>query len=560
METETLLVGAVLYLTLLLSVLFLFYCVQRLEIRGAKSLTVMFSGLILWILADVIQYHTPGDPLPAVGLPIRLLGPDLLVIGVLLFALEYTGRSRYLDRRVLALLGLKPLVSQVTLVSPLRTDFIQRGGTEVIVGYDIAMTPLFTVYTGYNWILALGGIALLGQMMLRSRYAHEKQLSVILLSILIPFAFNIVARTGLFVQDLTSVSFGVTAALFMYATFRLRLMDTLPIARQQVLAEMDDMVLVLDESGDIIEINDATREAFSQNVDILGKPVSTVFETYQFDAAPNDEPVEVTVTLDGERRYLDVSKSTLTDNRENVIAEVLVCRDVTEKHERERELKEREEDLKLLKDLQSRFFRHNLRNELNVIRAHAQMTLDDSDPEEKAFNDLIHEKTDRMLDWSTKARAIERLIDSEATVDRDIDREIVRLVERLAGRYEHVQFETDLTGDARIEAVPQVERALENLLDNAARYNTASAPVVRIQTNRVDGAVAVTIEDNGPGIETVEIDTIREREEEPLKHSSGFGLWLAYWVVEKSDGDIEFETDDNGTTVTLTFESTEAES
>jgi len=552
--TEQLALGIALYLSLIFAVLFFVYCAQRVETRGARSLLVMFLGVIIWIAADIIQYHTVGEQPPAVGISLRLLGPDILVIGALLFALEYTGRDKYLTPLLPTVLIIKPIASQALFFSTYGTDFIELLSREVFIGYDFAMTPLFTVYTLWNWSLVVMSIVLLGHMMFRSHYPRQRQIIILLIAFLTPLAFNVVARGNIFVSDVTSMTFVVTSALFMYATFRLRLMDALPVARQTVLEEIDDLVLILDENGQVVTVNDAAKQTLNGKGTLEGTSVSSVFEIEDNTALREYQSEPLPVSVNGDTLYLDVNRSVLEDFRGNFVAEVLVCRDITETRQQSLKLRDREEDLNLLKDLQSRFLRHNLRNELNVVRAHAQMVLDEDDPEQQQLLEVITDRTDRILDWSVKARAIEQLIEADDTVEYDLNRLVTTVVNDIAPAYEEVTFATDLKTDGRITAVPQLEWALENLLENGAEYNDAENPIVTVETERVEENIEIRVTDNGPGIDAAELKAIRDREEAPLKHGSGFGLWLVYWVVHKSDGELEFESSEDGTTVTLRFE------
>jgi len=554
MSIEEPFLGGVLACGLGLSVFFIYYCLQRRETRGASSLLVLFVGLTVWILADLIQLLTPADPLPPVGIRMRVLGPDIGVIGLFLFGLEYTGRDHMITRKTLAALSVKPLLSVLLTVSPYRSYLVQVASeTPPAVGYNLVLTPLFAVHTLYDWVILGLGLGLLAHMMVQANYGYQRQIIAVLIAILIPFLFNVMARTGIVQFDLTSTAFLGTAVIFTYAAFQLRLMDAIPPARQTVLEEMDDMVLVLDENGSIISVNNAARETLKNGEQLLGKPVGTVFDTGALADVDEDSRQEISVTIDGEQRHYNVSRSTIYDYRENRLAQVLVCRDVTEQKEQERELRRREENLRLLKDLQSRFLRHNLRNELNVVQMNAEYLADRDEPQQEELFETIIEKTERILDWGTKARTIEQLIEMDETVLCNLDRQIEHAVAKMTDAHPDVEFDVELSEQARIQAVPQVERAFENLLDNAARYNTSSDPHVRIRTERTDGEIEVRIEDNGPGIGQTEIDAIRGGEETALEHTSGFGLWLVYWVVEKSGGTVTFDTGD-GTTVILTFE------
>jgi len=535
-----------------LSVLFSGYCLRNRAKRGARPLVVMFVGATLWMAADLIQMYTESVALPAVGVELRLLGPDIAVFGFLLFALEYTGRDRWLRPRVVAALLLKPLATALVLFSPFRGALVTAvPGATMQFGYDFAMTPLFLGYTAYNWGLTLLALGLLAHMMLRATEAYRQQIVLLLLSITIPFAANVGFHVGLYAIDPTSPSFFLTTSLFMIAALRLRLLDALPIARRTVLEEMNDVVLVLEDDGTIINTNAAARETFGTDR-LVGQAVTDVLGTDPATRTDGDHD-GLAVDVGGTTRYFDVTRSSITDYRDNVLARVLVCRDVTERRRRERALQRREEELELLKSLQSSFLQHHLRNDLNVVQANAEFLADGDDEQYRR----IERKTEQLLEWSGKARTIEELVETDAQVVRDLSTSATEAVAGLRESHPHATFHLDLAPEANAVAVPQVDRALWNLLDNAVTHNDADEPVVEVRTGQADGQAWIAISDNGPGLAETEIAAIEDESETSLQHASGFGLWLVYWVARRSDAEVSLSTDD-GTTVELRFATPDA--
>lgn len=552
--TEFTLLQGLLAVSLVFSVLFFYYCVNRRHQRGVTPLTVMFVGISIWIFSDLIQIWTGPDPMAYGGMPMRLLGADLTVIGCLLFALEYTGRKGRITRGLLGLLAIKPLATLAITVSPYREYLFQvdTAGAAAATpwGYELVATPLFLGHALYGWSLLLIGISLIAHMMIRASYSYRRQITAILVALSVPLGLNMAYHTGVAPFDLTPTSFLVTASIFMYSTFRLRFLDALPVARQTVFEEMEEMVIVLDELGRIITVNAAVRETFGDTDAFVGKDVRFLFGTGTVETLRNDSE-QIPVTIDGEERYLSVRISPIEDYRGDQVAEVLVCRDVTEAKQREQQLRRREEELELLKDLQSRFLRHNLRNELNVMRSNAQLVLDEDDPEQRDLQDTIQNRTDQILDWSTKARTIERMLGLESTIPIPLNATVDDVVAEIAEIHADVPIETDLEADVTVETLPQIEHALSNVIDNAARYNTSQDPRVTITARSLASAVEIRVEDNGPGIDSAELEAIRSGEERPLQHGTGLGLWLVYWVVDKSKGSLSFDTGEDGTTVTI---------
>jgi signal transduction histidine kinase len=107
--------------------------------------------------------------------------------------------------------------------------------------------------------------------------------------------------------------------------------------------------------------------------------------------------------------------------------------------------------------------------------------------------------------------------------------------------------------DCRVRSGDQLEGAVGELLEKAAEH-TGEAPTIRVEPRRTDDGVVLTIGDDGPGIPAAERPVIeREVDIDQLEHSSGLGLWYVRWVLDAYGGELAFDTDGDGTTVTLTL-------
>lgn len=325
-----------------LGLVFIYYLFDNRERRAATSLIVLFGGLLIWLLADIIQVWTPANPAPPVGIPLRMVGADITIIGLLLFSFEYTGREDVIRKQIVSLLSIKPVLSLVVVLTPSLDGLLEIATPETVVqGYEFVVTPFFIFHVSYNWILTAVAIAVLLRMLLKGMYGNQRQLFVVLVAVSIPIGCNVLLRLGIIRLDLTTAAFFVTATGLMYATFRLRLLDALPIARRTVLAEMNELVFVLDETGAIVTANNAATERFGDERKLLGTHITAVLGS---DAATiqrsGNQNVDIVTEIEGKPRHFTVSQTTLTDNYEMVVGQLLVCRDITERVNRERELEE----------------------------------------------------------------------------------------------------------------------------------------------------------------------------------------------------------------------------
>jgi signal transduction histidine kinase len=526
------------------------YSVTNLDRPGVTSIVVFLTGITIWIFSDIFQTQIPARNLVVPGMFLRFLGVEIVIIGILLLGLEYTGREHILTRKLVALLALKPVITLTLIVSPFRSLLFETKTSTISPwGYEVVVTPLYIGHFVYGWLLVAIGLGMLLIMAARASSAYRQQMATISLAIMFPFLLNVLFNSGLVRFDLTAPGLSVTALVLAYATLRMELIETMPVARRAVLQEMEDLVLVLDGDGTIARANGVVRDTFGRGV--TGENIESVLgPNAPSDPDAGDESVDLTVDVDGQERHFSVSKSVLTDFQGNLLAQVLVCRDTTALNEREAELRRREEQLELLKDVQSNFLQQNLRDELNIVLSHARQ-LADGDPANDRFFQEIMATSDRLLEWENKARTIENLIEQEDTIEYDTG-ELRELVESMERTYPDATFAVDLEA-VDIVTVPQIDRAIENVLENAVEYNTAEEPRVRLESTVDEETVTLEISDNGPGIETHEIEAITSGAETQLKHGSGFGLWLVYWVIERSGGELSFETDD-GTTIRMTFD------
>ncbi|AUG47841.1 histidine kinase [Haloarcula taiwanensis] len=199
------------------------------------------------------------------------------------------------------------------------------------------------------------------------------------------------------------------------------------------------------------------------------------------------------------------------------------------------EQKQREQRLMVL----NRLFRHNIRNDVTVIRGHLDLL---SDERQSEHIDIIADRIEDIRSLSEAAQQIEQLQHSDETERRTFDPSAL-LCDRI-GRLRTEQATLALRQDVRVtgrvvghELLPY---ALDNVLDNAVEHNDAETPRIDVTAEPASGSdrVIFRIADNGPGLPDTEQSVLTTGTETPLAHSTGTGLWLTQWIVRESDGSI----------------------
>jgi len=202
-----------------------------------------------------------------------------------------------------------------------------------------------------------------------------------------------------------------------------------------------------------------------------------------------------------------------------------------------------------------RILRHNLRNNGTTISGRADILSELVDDEDAlAHLETIKGNVQSLLDISEKAHHVQELLADSVTddVERELEAVLSDITDGLAAAYPDAEFvvESDVTSST-IDA--KVVPALQELIENGIKHSDASAPRVTIRAERHDTTATVTVSDNGPGVPDQERRVIEAAEEKPLEHGSGLGLWFAYWLISYVGGDIDIQTDGDGTSVAVTM-------
>ena len=188
---------------------------------------------------------------------------------------------------------------------------------------------------------------------------------------------------------------------------------------------------------------------------------------------------------------------------------------------------------------------------MTVIRGCANRIRGSVNGEVADMSSTIERKADGLLTISEKAVEIDRMLEHEPDPEPvDLERFLRRRIEPLADRYPDATLEVSV-GPVGLRTVPRllslvVEEAVENALAHAG-----DAPLVSIEASTDGDGALVDVADDGDGIPELEVAAVTSGRETDLEHATSLGLWLIRWGTQALGGEAEFDTSEEGSTVTL---------
>lgn len=559
METGQLIAGWVVLGTCLPIAGMLWLSHRHSHTPGSRGLTITLAGFVLWNAVSGAMILRPTGTVFWAVWGVHLFAANLAAIGWAIMALEYTRRRRLeIGYRGWALFFAIPIATQLLYATNAYHHLVVQPPLSIADSgaLDVDHGGWFYVHATYNYVvLTLGGTLLLLGDAVKSSGIHRRQTLLLFGGMAVAIAASVGFLLELPVPgyvDPAPFGFLVTASLWTYAVFRHRLFNLVPVARRSAVETIPDAMVVVDVNGLVVDFNAAAKDLFDVSGRALGTPATELFDEYPslLERFDRDDSVdtEISVVDDGQVRHFSLTMTPASFGGSD-IGTIVMLRDVTS-------LKNRQQEFALLQRLFSRVLRHNLRNDLQVIRGYAEQLreADPADEETRRYAEAIIERADDLDRTSQKARRIEGVIGSER--DRSVH-DLGEIVDDVIACLEaaHPDVSVDRAGpeEAWVRAHPELRSAVRNLLENAVVHANTDDPRVNVSVTESDDEVTLEIEDDGPGIPPAELAALRARSETALEHGSGAGLWLTDWVTTKSDGELAFEVTDEGTVAAITL-------
>ena len=321
---------------------------RRRRIPSGLYLALLTTAAAEWTFFGALEAAVVEEQFKILFSQIEYVGFVCSPPFLLLFVLDYTRLIKKITRPLMIALWVIPVLTILGAwtngLHHLLWPSFEPGAQELnlLVYNHGIMYWIITVYD-YAIIMLADGLLIWGFMHISK--PNRAQIGAIMVASLFPAIGGVLYSTGLNPVpglDLVAVSIVMSCAVIAWSVFRLKMLDLVPVAREVLLDQLKDGVVVLDMENRIADLNRAARRHLEEGHRIfVGESIGTAlpsgFDLSLLDATSGT----LEMTLGGSRpRYFEISISVLYGNPGERVGKLLVLRDNTRRKQAEMELQE----------------------------------------------------------------------------------------------------------------------------------------------------------------------------------------------------------------------------
>ena len=549
----------------------LFYFVwRRRGGPGSIPLLILIAACFTWSATNYLQFR--GDTLEwqLFFTNLQYFGIVTIPLAWFAFALRFGLNAAPLSRLKILLLGIIPLV---TLGLVWTNQWHGLMWHDVSLGQSGPFLVVFKTYGAWFWVFAAYayGLLLIGALLLIRRifqrpYLYRNQSIALVTACLIPIIWNVLYIFRLLPlpqSDLTPPAFTLSSLAIAVGVLRYRFLNLVPVAREIVVENMSDGMVVVDRNGYVVDINAAAASMFNlTSSDTIGRHATEVLrisaEEYgryrdtSFSLYRNPEIPEVSAEL----HVMPITRNG------RPLGFLLSFRDITERERWQLALQEKNVQLARADRVKSEFLAamsHELRTPLNSIMGFTEVLLDGipgelTEEQRHCLSDIYNSSQyllaliDDVLDLSTVEADRMKLQRQDIDLKTVIEAAVTKIASEVGKK--HQELTIQIPGDIPmvIGDSLRVQQIVINLLINAHKY-TDEGGHISVTASHQGDRCRVTVADDGIGIRDEEtkaiFDAFTQADDNPLRNQrggAGLGLALAKKLLERMDGEIGVES------------------
>lgn len=548
------------------------YGIHRGKNQIGRIFTLLMACVFTWSF-------TTGVEMLSMNVAVRLLIDDaaLLMITLipalwLMLVLEFTGHARGI-RWGQYLLFVVPIATNIVIwTNPLHGFWRGTPSLDLTTAsFPITMYNynwwFYYVHAPYSYILVVAGLLLLLLVPSIQNEPHRSTGRLLLLAGLLPAVTDM-----LYVLDLspirhfnvTPIAFTLSGVLIGWAVGHTRFIGFFPIARDLVVENMQDLVLILNEHMQLLDLNPAASETLALNrARHIGQPLEALLPDQPHVTAliqmEQDAHHEVWITEGSQKCWYDLRVSPIQQHGEAAGRLVVMrCIDDRKRAERERE--------RLIEELNAYSYSvaHDIKSPVGAVAGYADMI--DLAIKDHDFGALAtYSEMISLASYQVIRIVDDLLLLARTRHERDVPRhplDMATIVDSAIQRiqpsiqFSHAEISMPNHWPSAQGYDGWVEEVWVNLIENATRYG-GSPPCIELGAEQQGEMVRFWVRDHGPGIpQEKQARMFRpfEQADADSRNGHGLGLSIVRRIMDRLGGEVAVESPaDGGTCFSFTL-------
>lgn len=329
--------------------------------RSGKGNIAFAWGAILeiaWLVGYLFEINSSSLQAKIFWDNFQNIGAFLIPVTFIVFALEFT-EAKLNSRRVGVLLSILPAVLLIVILSePFvmseRLTELVRTDTRIIPGVpfdELAYGFGRLTFIGYLYtvILSFVYLGILIANFFKKNGINRSQLALVLLGTLIPILGSVPVVLGAdwkFAnqRDVSPLAFALGNAVIALGIFRFRLFNVIPIARETLFENIEDVLIVLNREDIVVDVNPSARAAFGLEAkQIIGNHIQTILpELY----AQYANILETRAEISTAENHYDLKITPIYDRTGTLFGRLINAHDITLQKRAEQNLKKTNDQIR----------------------------------------------------------------------------------------------------------------------------------------------------------------------------------------------------------------------
>ncbi|MEX0945684.1 MAG: histidine kinase N-terminal 7TM domain-containing protein, partial [Balneolaceae bacterium] len=254
--------------------------------HAVRTFAILMVGVSVWALAYSMELAMTDLSHILFWIKVEYIGIALIPAFWLVFVLQFSGNDKYLNRQTIALIFAIPVLTLLFVWTNewhhLHYETYELYESDGLYLLNFEPAAWYIIHTIIFYCYLIFGTLLLIQKYLSVKSLYKKQIRVVLLGTFIPWITNalyLMDFKPLEHLDLTPFMFVFTGMIISFGLLRFKLFEILPFAREKIIEEMKEGILILDEIYHVIDSNPPFCKLFnSTDSELIGKPIFTLFK------------------------------------------------------------------------------------------------------------------------------------------------------------------------------------------------------------------------------------------------------------------------------------------